>query len=247
MNSYNNFAYIYDRLMYKDINYNHLADYIENIFDYYDKSPDIVCDLACGTGNVTIPLSMRGYDMIGVDKSCSMLNCAREKAANKSCDILFLNQDLSKLDLYGSAGAFLCMTDGINYMTVPANVKRLFTRIKSCFLDTGGIFIFDISSRYKLKNVLGNNTFLHDDGKIFYTWENRYFEKSNLCRMDLSFFVKSKCGWKRFDELHVQRAHSEKEIIYVLKQAGFTHVDIFSPYTFNKPSKEEDRIVFAAM
>ena len=76
MNSYSDFAYVYDHLMHKDIDYEKWADYIENIFSMYDISPNLVCDLACGTGNMTIPLSKRGYDMTGIDISEDMLNIA---------------------------------------------------------------------------------------------------------------------------------------------------------------------------
>ena len=55
MNSYTDFAYIYDSLMHKDIDYEKWADYIENLFIMYDINPDLVCDLACGTGNIKIP------------------------------------------------------------------------------------------------------------------------------------------------------------------------------------------------
>lgn len=97
MNSYTDFAYIYDSLMHKDIDYEKWADYIENLFIMYDVNPDLVCDLACGTGNITIPLAKRGYDMTGVDISEDMLNIAREKA--DGLDILFLNQSMTDLDL----------------------------------------------------------------------------------------------------------------------------------------------------
>lgn len=55
MNSYCDFAQIYDTLMHRDINYEKWADYIENLFDMYGVNPSLVCDLACGTGNITIP------------------------------------------------------------------------------------------------------------------------------------------------------------------------------------------------
>lgn len=61
----------------------------------YDVNPDLVCDLACGTGNITIPLAKRGYDMTGVDISEDMLNIAREKA--DGLDILFLHQSMTDL------------------------------------------------------------------------------------------------------------------------------------------------------
>ena len=135
--------------------------YIENLFIMYDINPDLVCDLACGTGNITIPLAKRGYDMTGVDISEDMLNIAREKA--EGLDILFLNQSMTDLDLFGTMGAFLCMIDGINYVLPPKSLLTLFTKIKTCFIDPDGLFIFDISTEYKLKNVIGSNTFVHSE------------------------------------------------------------------------------------
>lgn len=135
MASYNDFAYVYDSLMHSDVDYEKLADYIENIFAMYDISPDLVCDLACGTGNVTIPLAKRGYDMTGIDLSEDMLNVARQKSSE--LDILYLNQNLTNVDMYGTMGAFLCMIDGINYMIAPKAVLKLFTTLENLFHGSG--------------------------------------------------------------------------------------------------------------
>ena len=78
MASYNEMAYVYDRLMRPDVDYERCCDYIENLFDLYGISPDLVCDLACGTGNITVPMARRGYDMTAVNISEDMLNVARE-------------------------------------------------------------------------------------------------------------------------------------------------------------------------
>ena len=94
---YNEFAYIYDKLMKPDVNYNRIADFIENIFIRYDKNPVLIADLACGTGNITVPMAKRGYEMIGVDISEEMLSVAREKAMSENADILFLKQDIFNL------------------------------------------------------------------------------------------------------------------------------------------------------
>lgn len=242
MTSYMDFAYIYDRLMHKDINYEKWVDYIENIFTKYGINPDLVCDLACGTGNITVPMSRRGYNMTGVDISEDMLNVAREKAAGE--DILFLNQNIQSLDLYGTMGAFTCMIDGINYIISPKALLDMLTRIKTCFLDKGGLFVFDISTRHKLKNVIGSNTFVHSERDVFYTWQNRYIENKNLSDMLLTFFVRSKSGYKRFEERHLQRAYSEAELRRLLKKAGFTEIDTYAELTFDAPDKDSDRIVF---
>lgn len=242
MNSYSDFARVYDELMHRDINYEKWADYIENLFDMYDVNPSLVCDLACGTGNITIPMARRGYDMTGVDISEDMLNIARSKA--DGLDILFLNQNMTDLDLYGTMGAFLCMIDGINYILPPKSLLKLFTRIKTCFIDNGGLFIFDISTPHKLKNTIGSNTFVHCGENIFYTWQNRYIESKRLSDMFLTFFVRQGKKYARFEERHLQKAHSPEELTHLLHKAGFSQVDMYDEMTFNPPRSDSERIVF---
>ncbi len=244
MNSYTAFSDIYDPLMKEDINYERIADFIENIFTLHGKNPDMVADLACGTGNLTLPLAKRGYDMIGVDKSADMLSIAREKCG--SPDVLFLNQDMTKLDLYGTADAFLCMIDGINYVLSPHSLLNMFTRIKKCFLNPGGIVIFDISSEYKLSHIIGSNTFIRNEDKTFYTWENRFLKNLKISDMYLNFFVKEGKRYRRFSERHLQRAYSADEIKSILKKAGFSKITLYDSFSYKKPTKKSQRIVFAA-
>ena len=242
MASYNEMAYVYDRLMRPDVDYERYCDYIENLFGLYGISPDLVCDLACGTGNITVPMARRGYDMTAVDISGDMLNVAREKS--EGLDILYLNQNIADIDLYGTMGAFLCMIDGINYIISPAALQKMFTRLKTCFMDPDAVLIFDISSRYKLERVIGNNTFIHSEKNVFYSWQNTYYPKNSLSDMLLNFFVRSDKGYKRFEERHLQRAYSEKELTHLLRSAGFTMIDTFAAMTFDRPSEKTERIVF---
>lgn len=246
MNSYTNFAPIYDRLMREDIDYEKWADYIESIFAHFGKTPKLVCDLACGTGNITIPMAKKGYDMIGVDKSPQMLSIAREKAADAGLDIMFLSQCFTKLDLYGGCDAFLCMIDGFNYVLTPKTLFQIAKRIKTCFLEPGGIVIFDLSSRYKFENYMANNTFVYDKDGIFYVWENKFHEKNGLLDMYINFFEKDSFRYKRFCERHLQKAYSEQEIKKIFLSAGFETLDSFSPLSFNPPKKTDLRTVFVA-
>lgn len=246
--SYTYFSQYYDKLMAEDFNYEKIADYIESLFDMFGCDADLVCELACGTGNITLPLAKRGYDMIALDKSTEMLGIAREKAQLSGCgNILFLNQNMAHLDLYGSADAFLCMVDGINYILNPNSLFNMFKRIRNCFLEPDGIFVFDISSEFKLKNKLGNNTFIYNGEEIFYSWENRYLESKNLSDMYLNFFVKKENGlYRRFAERHLQRAYGEKEIISMLRTAGFGKTTVFDGFSFSPYKENSERAVFVA-
>lgn len=164
MESYTDFAYIYDKLIDQD--YEKWADYIEEIFKKHGVKPNLVLDLGCGTGSITNILAKRGYDMIGVDLSPDMLNVARDKALEENLDVLYLCQDIREFELYGTVDAIICTLDVLNYITKPEDLRLVFSLVKN-YLNPDGIFIFDINTEYKLKNVLGNNTFVYDENGIF--------------------------------------------------------------------------------
>ena len=111
MESYNEFAYVYDMLIDRD--YAAAADRIEEMFEKYGVKPELVLDLACGTGTLTGILAERGYDMIGLDLSEDMLSVA----AAKNPGIRFLHQDMTEFELYGTVDAIVCTLDAVNYIT----------------------------------------------------------------------------------------------------------------------------------
>lgn len=240
--SYTDFAAIYDRLILEDIDYNAIADYIESTLARLGKKAELVCDLACGTGTLTDILAKRGYDMIGIDLSTEMLGIAREK----NPDILFLNQDICEFELYGTVDALLCMTDSLNYILDEEDLFAIFKAAKTCYLNPDAPFIFDLNSAYKLKTVLGNNTFTYDSDDVFYIWENEYCPDEQCTDFYLTFFVKDGETYTRFSEQHTERAYTQAKVCALLKKAGFTKIEVFDGYTTNPAHKKSERLVFVA-
>ena len=78
MKAYEALAAHYDRFT-GDVPYDRWADYIESEFARLNISPELVLDLACGTGTLTWKLAERGFEMIGVDSSAEMLAQAQSK------------------------------------------------------------------------------------------------------------------------------------------------------------------------
>lgn len=101
------------------------------------------------------------------------------------------------------------------------------------YLKPDGIFIFDISSYYKLSSILGNNTIVRTDEDISYIWLNYFDRRSNICEMYLSFFTKEGEYYRRFDETHYQRAYKAEEIIRRLKHNGFKNIEAYQPLHSN--------------
>lgn len=236
---YSEFAYVYDSLMHEDIDYDKWCDYIENLFAAHGSEVDSICELACGTGNITSVLERRGYKITASDISEDMLSVAKEKLNNTK----LICSDMSELCLKKKYDAFLCMIDGLNYVVIPERVQRTLKNVKKA-LNENGVFIFDISSRYKLKNIIGNETFIHSDYDIFYSWQNRYLEKHSLSDMLLNFFVRDGESYSRFEERHLQRGWSEKQLRKMLLDAGFSEITTYSELTFSAPEKDSERIVF---
>ncbi len=239
---YNDFAEVYDKL--QDADYEKFVDYYEQIFKKLGKAPKLVLDLACGTGNITIPMAKRGYDMIGLDLSCEMLNIARDKAMAEGLDILFLNQDMCEMELYGTVDAIVCALDGLNYITDPQDLQKVFHLAKN-YLNPGGVMIFDVNTEYKLKNILGENTFVAEEDGIYYVWRSEFSDDTKICGFELNFFCEKADGtYTRFDEYQEERAYSPEEITAMTNAAGLEMTGIYKPFEFAPISDKEERIFF---
>ena len=104
--------------------------------------------------------------------------------------------------------------------------------------------MFDVSSEYKLKKVLGNNFFYEDDDDLTYFWTNQLKKDSVI--MELAFFVKDGDLYQRFDERHVQYIYSEQTLVDLLTQAGFKDIQTFADYQNKQVAKDTQRVVFCA-
>ncbi|MBQ7039136.1 MAG: class I SAM-dependent methyltransferase [Clostridia bacterium] len=241
MEIYQDFAEVYDALT-EDVTYEKTVEYLEQIFKkHYDKKPKLMLELACGTGSITKLLSEKGYDMIGVDLSEEMLNVAREK-----CDegVLLLNQDMTEFELYGTVDVIMCLLDSVNYITEPEKLQKMF-RLAENYLEYGGLFVFDINSSYKLKNVIAENTFIRETENIYSVWENE--QEPPFVNFILNFFVENTDGsYERFYEEHTERIYEQDEIVSMLKKAGFENIKVYSENSFDAPDNTTERIYFVA-
>ena len=252
MDIYKGFAAMYDELM-NDIPYQKWGDYIfERIKQRCPntKKP-LVLDLACGTGNMTIFLSKKGFDMIGVDLSIDMLAAAQQKAYGAKQKILFLAQDMRELDLYGTIDAAVSVCDGLNYILKPDELRTVFERVR-LFLNPGGVFIFDMNTEYKFKELLAQRSFEAETGNIICEWDNSYDEITKINEYRVCFFTNQlvkesdQLNCEKFMEVHKQRAYYTGDVVQMLKNCGFGNVDVYHEYTDEPPRPDSARVTFVA-
>ena len=245
---YSAIARVYDELN-KDIDYVTWADFIEKCFSrFLTTRPELVLDLACGTGRMTGELARRGYDMIGVDGSPDMLSEAYEKNGGER--ILYLLQDMREFELYGTVGAVISCLDSINYLVEAGDLEKTFGCVHN-YLDPDGLFLFDVNTPYKFKEIYGNNAYIledeNDGSAVFCGWQNEFDEKSGICDFYLSLFEEDDNGsYIRSDEHQRERMYDMKELEATLIKSGFELLGVFSDYSFGTPDEKCERWYVAA-
>lgn len=240
---YDILAKVYDRL--QDVDYKAIADYYEAAFKRFGINPKLILDLGCGTGNITIELASRSYDMIGLDLSVDMLDIAAEKAKAAGHDILFLNQDMTGFELYGTVDAMVCALDGVNYLTEDGQLEKML-KLLHYYLNPGGILIFDINTPYKFRRILDGQVFTYDQDGVYCVWSNEFVEAKQLCYFDLSFFMENPDGsYSRFDEYQTERAYTTDELCTAIENCGLKCLGVFDNLSFDPPKEDSQRLFFA--
>lgn len=244
--SYEEFAAYYDRLM-ADVDYTAWSNYLVELLQSNGVLPgEALLDCACGTGEMTLRLYRAGYKMTGSDASERMLDVAAQKARKAGAKIAFVQQKLQKMSVHKPVRAITCACDGVNYLLSRNEVLSFFQGANRALKDEG-LLLFDVSSAYKLSQVLGGQTFGEDEAECTYLWQNCFDPETNLLEMRLAFFTPDTKGtYQRFDERHIQRAHAQKELEDLLKKAGFSLLGVYDAFTKHEPKDSSERIQFVA-
>ena len=255
---YQAIARVYDRLN-AEIDYAAWADFVERCFDRFLPSrPELVLDLACGTGSMTLELAARGYDMIGIDGSAEMLSEAYSRAMERK-GILFLQQDMRSFELYGTVGAITCCLDSVNYLLSSKDLDACFACVHN-YLDPNGLFLFDVNTPYKFRHVYGNNAYVLEDelvwdegtdteerAAVYCGWQNTYHSDTALCDFDLSLFEELPNGtYRREDEHQTERCYTMEEIKAALDRANLEYLGVWEDYRFAEVTEETERWYFVA-
>lgn len=255
---YRDFAAVYDTFM-DNIPYEFWGERLDGLIrkygvsrperdaeDVMESERNLVVDLGCGTGTLTELMYQKGYDMIGVDRSESMLNVAMEKKDQSGSEILYLQQDMRELDLYSTVGTVFSVCDSLNYILEEEELLTVFSLVEN-YLFPGGILIFDFNTDYKYREVIGNATIAENREDCSFIWENLYDIEEEINEYDLTLFVRETDGrFRRFTETHLQRGYTPEQISRLVGKAGLKILEMTDADTDKELRPESERVLVVA-
>ncbi len=228
--------------MYNSADFDGYLRFFREAVERFSDIPVVeVLDMACGTGELTRRLCQCGYDVCAFDGSAEMLMKATEKCAD--FDVAFSMQDMRLFELYGTVQATLCTYDCLNYLE--GGLGDCFSLVNN-YTQRGGLFVFDVNTEYRYKQVFGDNAYVYESEGSMLVWQNWYNEKTRKCRFYLTEFTEDDGVYLRNDEVQTQRFYSIQSIKRLLKQNGFQLCGVYGGLDFSPLSPQSEKAFFVA-
>lgn len=261
--SYRDFAAVYDLFM-DNIDYDAWSRDLIGDLRSFGIADGLVCELGCGTGNITMRLAEAGYDMIGIDRSAEMLAEAetkkqksiagrQDKPDGRVRDILYLCQDMRAFELYGTVRAIVSVCDSMSYMLSKKDLLQVMKLVRN-YLDPGGVFLFDLNTEYYFQRI-GSRTIAENRSEAGFIWENYYDQAARINTYLLTLFLPAAAEkgrlkppeiFRRVQEEHRERAWRLDEVKELLMAAGMEFLSAREAFTRNAVSEKSDRICIMA-
>ena len=160
--------------------------------------------------------------------------------------ILYLLEDMRELELYGSVRAVVSVCDSMNYILEEADLREVFSRVHE-YLEEDGVFIFDLNTVYKYRDLLGETTIAENREEGSFIWENYFDEESAVNEYDLTLYIREDGeSYRRVEEVHYQRAYDLKTIDRLLADAGMELTAAYDAFTKEPVRDDSERIYVVA-
>jgi SAM-dependent methyltransferase len=108
---------------------------------------DAFLDLCCGTGQISRILADRGFNVVGLDASASLVGLARKNAPNAHFEVADA-KFFSSPDRFQAA---ISLNDSLNHLLSIEDLKSAFLNVYKCMVP-GGVFLFDLNLAHKYES-----------------------------------------------------------------------------------------------
>ncbi len=139
MTAFSNYSKYYD-LLYKDKDYCAEAEYIDKLIKEYAPEASSVLELGCGAGRYSKLFHDKGYSVVGIDISKTMLDEAR--ILEIEGELEFYHSDIREYTSQIKFDVVLALFHVMSYQATNSDLDATFATISNS-LNKGGICLFD--------------------------------------------------------------------------------------------------------
>lgn len=243
---YGDYAAIYDHS--GQVRFSVLMDlYLRDLLRDHPVTGRHMLDLACGTGTLALLMAERGWRVIGLDQSAAMLDEAARKLAalDPPPPVTFVQGDMRNVFVQPPVDLITCCYDTLNYLTLEADLAQCFGAAARS-LTPGGLFCFDLATDYFLRTHWQGVEYEEADS-FAQLMQSHYDEASGLSTLVLTGFVPQGRGrYRRFREVHVERAYPEAKVRALLEAAGLRLEAVYDCFTSQPAHSRSLREMYVA-
>ncbi len=246
MMQYQEYAAIYDRS--GQMRFSVLMDlYLQDLLRAHAVAGRSMLDLACGTGTLALLMAERGWQVVGIDQSAAMLAEARRKAANvpEPLDLSFEQADMRDFTLAEPVDLATCCYDTLNYLTEATELQRCFAAVARA-VAVDGLFCFDLATDYFLRNHW-QGVDVDEFDTFTQVMQSHYDPATGCSTLVLTGFIQTTPGhYRRFREVHVERAYPTAAVRAMLEAVGFRVEAVYDCFTMQPPNERSLREMYVA-
>lgn len=226
--------------------------FMKNIF--VRKRVRKILDLGCGYGRHTVLLALAGYDVTGIDYSDFFIKLAKKEAAKQKADVVWIKQDMRKLDFRNMFDAVINMYTTFGYFADEAGNNNVLKNI-SRSLKSGGIFLFDLTNTMRLMTrLLCKGDVIPKTGSLIF---NRNIKLSNGLHITLKQEIDSITmrwiitrTWRENDKKYSHQSNIRlyflPEITHLLEENGLEVTRVWGDFDGSKYTSRSKRMLILA-
>ncbi len=200
------FVLVYDAWMDDEQSYLDWVDF----FHRHTHNPTSLCELACGTGNITKHIAPYVKRYVASDIDCAMLEQAKAKVDDH---VEFKVLDMREFSLNETFDCILCAADSMNFNETISQLQQTVNHVKK-HLKKGGTFIFDVH---------------HPSRATQYSQE--YVESGIVESIPYEYYLKAENQTLTHEFHWYQHTYP---IVEIIKQTIFTQAEIQSVFDANQ-------------
>ena len=205
-----------------------------------DLAPNsYVLDIACGTGSCALALGNTGHRVIGIDLDKSMLEIAKTKTKEtnvrfKECDMANI-RELSYKDEFNLV---YCIGNSIVHLQDKQKIQKLINEIYNK-LTPKGVCIIQIINYDRIidENITSLPTINRDDQGVKFIRNYEYKKEMDLVYFNTKLIVRENGEDKHYENSVPLITLRSDELVSMLKEAGFSNIDLFADFMFNTYTK----------